>query len=280
MESEIASHNAQNFDKVTIITGGSKGIGAGCARVFVGAGAKVATCARGREAGETLAAELTAEGPGECHFEQCDVSEPGQIERLIQKTVERYGRLDCLLNNAGWHPDHRPIDDFSIEEFKDLLQLNLVSVYAGCKYALPHLRKTKGCIINMSSLTGLMGQEHAVTYAATKGAINALTKALAIDEARNGVRVNAVLPGNIVTAMRIEAVAKSKDPELVDNWVDSWQWPGRSGTIKEVGHACLFLASDNAGFITGVELIVSGGAELGYGIKVPQMLGMDFSDLL
>lgn len=268
MEGNIALF-VQNFNKVTLITGGSKGIGEGCARVFVRAGAPVVICARGREAGEALATELTATGPGECHFEPCDVSKLEQIKRGIDKTVERYGRLDCLINNAGQHPPFKPIDEFSIEEFKDLLQLNLVSYFAACKFALPYLRQTRGCIINMSSLVGKVGQHWATTYCASKGGINAFTKALATEEAKNGVRVNAVLPGNIITQSRLDLEAKMKNGQAFREYVESWQWLGRSGTIEEVGYACLFLASDVARFITGLELILSGGAELDLGPKAP-----------
>jgi len=254
--------------KVTLITGGSRGIGEGCARVFVRAGSSVVICARGRESGEALAAELTAEGPGSCHFEPCDVQRPDELKQLIERTVRLYGRLDCLINNAGWHPEHRPIDDFSVQEFEDLLRLNVVSYFAGCKYALPYLRQTHGSIINMSSLVGNMGQEWAVTYVATKGAITAMTKALAVDEARNGVRVNAVLPGVISTPLHRSFVESQEDPQRAEALVNSWQWMERIGTAEEVGYACLFLASDFASFITGIALPVSGGAELAYGIKV------------
>ncbi len=268
----------QGFDKVSLITGGSKGIGEGCARVFCAAGAPVVICARGREAGEALAAELTAQGPGECHFEPCDVSRPDQIRRVVDRTVERYGRLDCLVNNAGTHPPHRTIDEFTIEEFEQLLRVNLVSYFAGCKYALPHLRKTRGSIVNMGSLVGVMGQQLATTYCATKGGISAFTKALAIEEARFGVRVNTVLPGNIISDSRIQGVAQSEDPEELDRLVDSWQWPGRSGSIEEAGQACLFLASDSASYISGIDLIISGGSELGYGVKAPWKLGLDLPE--
>ena len=260
----------ERFDKVTIITGGSRGIGEGCARVFVGAGAPVVICARGKEAGEALAAELTEHGPGQCHFEPCDVSQPDQIKHLVDITVERHGRLDCLINNAGWHPDHHAIDDFSIEDFEDLLRLNLVSYFAASKYALPHLRKTHGNIINISSLVGSMGQEWATTYVTTKGAITALTKALAVDEARHGVRVNSVAPGVIATPLHRSFIESKPDPQKVDDFINSWQWLGRVGTIEEVGYACLFFASDQAAFITGTELTLSGGAELAYGIKWPK----------
>lgn len=262
---------AQDFDKVTLITGGSKGIGAGCARVFVRAGATVMICARGREAGEALAAELTTAGPGECHFEQCDVTKPEQIKRVIDKTVELFGRLDCLINNAGQHPGHKPIDEFSIEEFKDLLQLNLVSMFAACKFGLPYLRQTRGSIINMGSISGATGQWQATTYCATKAGIHGFTKALAIEEAKNGVRVNAVVPGNIMTQSRIDLEAKMENRQAFHDYVESWQWLGRSGTIEEVGYTCLFLASDAASFITGIELLVTGGIELGPGPKGPHL---------
>lgn len=266
----LYSPNTENFDKVTIITGGSKGIGEGIARVFVGAGAPVVICARGAREGEALARELTDKGPGTCSFEPCDVSRPEDLQRLISKTVEQHGRIDCLINNAGWHPDHRPIDDFSIEEFESLLRLNLVSYFAASKFALPYLRKTRGTIINISSLVGFMGQEGATTYCATKGGITAFTKALAVDEGRHGVRVNAVLPGVIGTPMHWNYVHSQHNPERAQEYIDAWQWLGRIGTLEEVGYACLFLASDGAAFITGIELIVSGGAELAYGIKLPK----------
>src|SRR5207249_1959168 len=129
-------------------------------------------------------------GKGEAVFIKCDVSKTDEIQNLIDQTVEKFGRIDCLINNAGWHPPHKPIDEFSVEEFRDLLDLNLVSVFAACKFALPHIRKTKGNIINMSSLVGTIGQVGATTYIATKGGITALTKALAVDEAAYGIRVN------------------------------------------------------------------------------------------
>ncbi len=266
--SNLASY-ARDFDKVALVTGGSKGIGAGCAREFVAAGARVLICARGKESGEAMAAELTAMGPGECHFEPCDVTDSEQIRRVVEGTVQRYGRLDCLVNNAGWHPPHKPIDDFSIEELKDLLDLNFVSYFAACKFALPHLRKTRGNIVNVGSLVSAIGQHWATTYCATKGAISAFTKALATEEAASGVRVNAVLPGCIITPLRLDIESKLKNRQGFLDWVEKWQWLGRSGSAEEVGRACLFLASDHASFITGVELILSGGAELGYGPKIP-----------
>ena len=256
--------NYQN--NVVIITGGTKGIGEGCVRVFVDAGANVVFCARKQDEGDAVAAELNALGKGEAVFIKCDVSKTDEIKNLIDKTVEKYGRIDCLINNAGWHPPHKAIDDFSIEEFRDLLNLNLVSIFAACKFALPFLRKTKGNIINMSSLVGAMGQVGATTYVATKGGITAFSKALAVDEAAYGVRVNSVSPGNIFTPLWQEAIDASDDPEKTRADGDGAQLLGRMGTIEETGKLCLFIASD-ATFTTGVDHILSGGAELGYGRK-------------
>ena len=253
----------QYTNKVVLITGGSKGIGKGCVQSFVTAGAKVVFCARKASEGESLANELNAT------FVQCDVSDTNQILSLVDTTIEKHGRLDCLVNNAGWHPPHLPIDDFSIEDFRDLLQLNLVSIFAACKFALPHLRKTKGNIINLSSLVGTMGQLQATTYVATKGAITAFTKALAIDEAEHGVRVNSVSPGNVYTPLWQEAIDAAPDPQKCREDGEAAQPLGRMGTIEEVGKLCLFIASE-ATFTTGVDHIISGGAELGYGRKSRQ----------
>ena len=256
--------NYQN--KVVIVTGGSKGIGEGCVRVFVDAGAKVVFCARKQDDGDKLAIKLNQLDKGEAFFIKCDVSKTDEIQNLIEKTVEKYGQIDCLINNAGWHPPHQLIDDFSVKDFRDLLDLNMVSIFAACKFALPYLRQTKGNIINMSSLVGIMGQIYAVTYVATKGAITAFTKALAIDEAEFGVRVNVVSPGNIYSPLWQEAIDASQNPEQTRKNGNEAQLLGRMGTIKEVGKLCLFIASE-ATFTTGIDHLISGGAELGYGRK-------------
>ena len=253
-------------DKVVIITGGTQGIGKGCVEAFAGAGAKVVFCAPKPGAGEALAAELTARGPGEASYLACDVSKTFELKNLIESTSNKYGRLDCLINNAGWHPPHKPIDAFSVQDFRDLLDLNLVSIFAACKFALPYLRQTQGNIINIASLVGTMGQHHATTYVATKGAVTAFTKALAIDEAEHGVRVNSVSPGNVFTPLWQEAIDAAVDPEQCRDDGENAQPLGRMGTTEEVGKLCLFIASE-ATFTTGVDHIISGGAELGYGRK-------------
>jgi NAD(P)-dependent dehydrogenase (short-subunit alcohol dehydrogenase family) len=253
-------------NKVTIVTGGTKGIGAGCVRAFAGAGARVVFCSQHAGEGDALAAELSALGPGEARFLTCDVTQVGQIQHLVEQTVAWYGQIDCLVNNAGWHPPYRPIDGFSIEEFRALLDLNLISMFAACKFALPHLRATRGNIINIGSLVGSMGQLHATTYVASKGAVIALTKALAIDEAAYDVRVNSISPGNIFTPLWQEGIDASPDPAKTRADGEAAQLLGRMGTAEEAGKLCLFLAAE-ATFTTGVDHLLTGGAELAYGRK-------------
>uniref|UniRef100_A0A8B9JFL4 Hydroxysteroid (17-beta) dehydrogenase 14 n=1 Tax=Astyanax mexicanus TaxID=7994 RepID=A0A8B9JFL4_ASTMX len=142
------------------------------------------------DAGKALEAELNAAGPGSCLFLPCDISKEEDIKRLITVTVEKFGQIDCLVNNAGWHPPHKPTDETTAEEFKDLLNLNLINYFLASKFALPYLRKTQGNIINVSSLVATIGQKHAAPYVATKGAIISMTKAMAVDESRYNVRVN------------------------------------------------------------------------------------------
>ncbi len=252
--------------KVVIVTGGTKGIGQGCVSTFAEAGSRVTFCAPHEREGDALAAELNARHPGAAHFQKCDVSKEAEVERLVDETVNREGRLDCLINNAGWHPPHKPIDDFTAQDFRDLLELNLVGMFVACRRALPHLRKTKGNIINLASLVGAMGQLHATTYVATKGAVTAFTKALALDEAAHDVRVNSVSPGNIMTPLWQEAIDAAPDPAKWRADGDAAQPLGRMGTTEEAGRLCLFIAAE-ATFTTGVDHILSGGAELGYARK-------------
>eukprot|EP00658_Telonema_sp_P-2_P060426 TRINITY_DN49340_c0_g1_i1.p1 TRINITY_DN49340_c0_g1~~TRINITY_DN49340_c0_g1_i1.p1 ORF type:complete len:327 (+),score=86.78 TRINITY_DN49340_c0_g1_i1:164-1144(+) len=256
--------------KTVVVTGGSKGIGEGCSRVFFAAGANVVVSARGEKDGLALINELNSHASegNRAIFVKADVSKVDQVQALIDAAVAEFGQLDCLINNAGWHPPPKSIDDFTVDEMQDLFQLNFVSIFAACKYALPHLRKVKGNIINMSSWVGANGQAQAPTYTATKGAITAFSKSLAIDEAASGcgVRVNIVSPGNIWTPLWKSWSDGEADPEAAREAGDRVQVMGRKGTIVETGRLCLCIAADMT-FTTGVDHIQSGGAELGYGVK-------------
>lgn len=265
---------AQRYkDKVTIVTGGSKGIGRGCVEVFVKNGSKVVFCSRNEKEGKATEEEINqacGDSVGECFYVRCDMTKEDDIKNLVDTAIEKYGRLDCVINNAGVHPPFQTIDEISADEFRSLLENNLVSYFLVAKYSLPHLRKTKGNIIQDSSLVAEIGQPGACTYVASKGGVTSLTKALAIDEAKNGVRVNTFAPGNIWTPMW-DSLAKltSDEQKSVQDGCDA-QLLGRFGTSEECGKACLFLAAD-ASFCTGINILMSGGAELSYGIKNPNV---------
>jgi NAD(P)-dependent dehydrogenase (short-subunit alcohol dehydrogenase family) len=254
-------------ERVVIVTGGTLGIGRACVETFAEAGAHVVFCSHVREHGDALACDVTAAGPGLAEFVVCDVTDADALTAFVAATAERLGRLDCLINNAGWHPPHRPIDDFSNEDFEAIWRLNVLSVFVASRAALPSLRQSRGSIVNIASLVATIGQHHATTYCATKGAVLSFTRALAIDEARHGVRVNAVSPGNVDTPLWQEAVAASPTPDRT--WAEGLaaQPMARMASAQEVARACLYLAAE-ATFTTGADHIVSGGAELGYGRKV------------
>nr|XP_020648550.1 17-beta-hydroxysteroid dehydrogenase 14-like isoform X3 [Pogona vitticeps] len=255
--------------KVVIVTGGSSGIGEAILRKFVHEGAKVVFCAPEceRERGEALQRELEESGcPGEAHFVVCDVTSETDIKNLISVTINLYGCLDCLVNNAGFHPAYQEIDDVSAQDFRCLLDINVVGYFLAAKYALPHLRKTKGNIINIASLVAIIGEANALAYVATKGAVTAMTKAMALDESKRGVRVNSISPGNIWTPLWQKLASEADDPQAkIQEGIDA-QPLGRLGTPEEIALAVLFMACD-ATFCTGADLVISGGAELGYGKK-------------
>ncbi len=250
-------------DKVAVVTGGSKGIGWGCARVFAAHGCAVVLAARGREDGENAQKQLTDAGHT-AMFVPTDVTQQADMEALVGAAIERFGRLDCFVNNAGWHPPAQTIDQTSVEDFESLIRLNLTSTFIGCKLAVPHLRATRGSIINMSSEVALIGQGEAPGYVTTKAGQIGLTRALAIDLAPDGVRVNAVCPAGVMTPLMREWAETQYDAQAALATVDSWHPLGRMATIDEIGEVCAFLASDEASFITGQVICPDGGAALGY----------------
>ena len=251
-------------EKVILVTGASKGIGLGCALVCLRHGAKVALIARDPNVAE---AEIVAAG---FSFDKdvlalsCDVRDARAMERSIEKTTEHFGQLDGVINNAGWHPPTMTIEQTSLEDFEALLKLNLTSTFLGCKYAIPHLRKTQGAIVNMSSEVALIGQSAAPTYVTTKAGQIGLTRALALDLAPDGVRVNAVCPAGVMTPLMKEWADTQYDPIAALKQVDSWHPLGRMATVEEIGNVCAFLLSTEAAFITGQSICPDGGAALGY----------------
>ncbi|XP_054850065.1 uncharacterized protein LOC129339510 [Eublepharis macularius] len=254
--------------KVVIVTGGTSGIGLASVREFVRQGANVVFCSKASEAerGQAIQGELQDSGcPGDAYFQVCDVRKETDIKRLILVTIERYGRLDCLVNNVG-DGAAVTIDDVSAQDFRNLIELNVVSCLLASKYSLPYLRETRGNIINISSILAVLGGKNRVTYTPGKGAVTAMTKALAIDESKYGVRVNSISPGYIWTPLRGKMANQSPDPEAEMWQAKTHQLMGRFGTAEEVALGVLYLAADGT-FCTGFDLILSGGAEVGFGKK-------------
>ncbi len=249
-------------DKVAIVTGSSKGIGEGIARVFSSEGARVVVACRTEAEGERMARELGS-GSGAARFIRTDVTSSASIQDLIRGTVESFGKLDILVNNAGYHIS-KNVEETSEEEWEFIIATNLRSTFLCCKYAIPHLRRTRGCIINISSMVGQVGQPNAAAYSATKGGQIAMSKGMAIDYAKDGIRVNVICPGWIQTPLVEDWFHQQKDPDAARRYIYGQHPMGRIGTIEECGRAALFLASADSSFVTGITLDVDGGVTLGY----------------
>lgn len=252
---------------MVLITGASAGIGAACARLFAAEGYRVSACSNDPDGGARLQRELSSQRPGSARFHECDVREPSQITDTVGATIGEFGRIDVLINNVGVSCAAKTADEFTLDEIDDQIKTNLLSCILTTRASLPHLRRSRGSIVNIGSVAGLIGHDRVSIYSATKGAIASFSKAVAIDEVHSGVRVNTVLPGNIVTESRRRLESALADPTELHDFIESWQWMGRSGMPEEVANTCFFLASAKASFITGTEIVVSGGAEIGSGPK-------------
>jgi NAD(P)-dependent dehydrogenase (short-subunit alcohol dehydrogenase family) len=240
-------------DKVAVITGGSSGIGRATALAFANEGAKVAIGARRSAEGEETV-RLVQEAGGQAVFVVTDVRDSGQVQRLVQTAVDRWGRLDCAFNNAGIEgPVFIPVADYSEAAWNEVIAINLTGVFLSMKHEIPHLLKQGGAIVNMSSVAGLVGGELNAAYIASKHGVVGLTKASAIEYAKAGLRINAVCPAVIETDMANRAFSEMWDAVVGMHPV------GRMGKVNEVADAVVWLCSDHASFITGHALPVDGG---------------------
>ena len=246
-------------DKVALVTGAASGIGRATAALFGQEGAQVVCADLDGEGAERVARQIADSG-GEAASVQADVSVAADVERMVRETVERWGRLDVLVNNAGIY-FILPLTQVPEEEWDRLIDINLKGVYLGCKYAIPQMvSQGKGAIVNTASIAGLRGFANWTTYCASKGGVIQLTKALAVELARLNVRVNCVCPGIIDTGMLDQAVRMSgADKAELAATIGAAHPMGRIGQPEEVAAAILFLASEEASFITGVPLSVDGG---------------------
>jgi NAD(P)-dependent dehydrogenase (short-subunit alcohol dehydrogenase family) len=245
-------------DKVALITGGTSGIGEATATLFAKEGAPVAITGRNDERGHAVTAKILQNG-GKAIFIRTDVRKSEECRRTVDETLRAFGRLDILFNNAGVFYPHT-ILDCSEEEWDLQLDINLKGTFLMSKAALPHMiEQHRGVIINNSSGWGIAGGDAAVAYCASKGGVVLLTKAMAIDHGRQGIRVNCICPGDVDTPMLPED-ARMRGLKWEDYLAGCANRPmGRIGTADEIAKAALFLASDDSSFMTGAALVVDGG---------------------
>lgn len=233
---------------VAIVTGGSSGIGKAIAERYAWEGMEVVIADVNEEKGQELADEAG------CDFIECDVSDQEQVESLVEETVERFGRLDVMVNNAGIG-SQATIEEMDIDDYHKIRSIDLDGVVYGCKAAAPHLKETQGCIINIASIYGLVGDVGATAYNAAKGGVVNLTRSVADDLAEYDVRVNSICPGFVKTPMTEEAL----EEEEFSNHVLGETPLGRVAEPEEIAGPAAFLASEEASYITGVNLPVDGG---------------------
>lgn len=246
------------IDKVALITGGNSGIGRATALLFAREGAKVALTGRDEERGKKVVEEIK-KASGTAIFIRSDVRFAEDCRNAVDRTLMQFGRLDILFNNAGVFFAHSVID-CPEEEWDLTIDVNLKGTYLMSKFVLPAMiTQGGGVIINNSSGWGITGGNEAASYCAAKGGVVLLTKAMAIDHGRQGIRVNCICPGDVDTPM-LPADAKFRKIEWKDYLAEASKRPlGRIGTPDEIARAALFLATDDSSFITGAVLAVDGG---------------------
>ena len=246
--------------KVTIITGANSGIGHATALRFASEGAVVVIAARNQPRGQAVVSEIESTG-GNALFVPLDVRLPEQCERVIAQTISQFGRLDVVVNNAGIILRNRNVLHTTYDEWDDTFDINVKGTFNMSKVALPHLITSRGNIVNMSSYLGLVGATGLAAYCASKGAIIQLTRAMALDHAADGIRVNCVCPGSVHTPM-IEAAWEQYGEGAEQLWKNKHP-VGRVARADEVADAILYLASSESSFVTGVALPVDGGITAG-----------------
>ncbi len=241
--------------KVALISGGARGMGAAEARLFAREGARVVIGDVLDAEGRAVEAELTAKG-SDCVFTPLDVTRESDWQRAVALAVERFGKLDVLVNNAGIGAVSR-VEDTTEEAWDRVMDVNVKGVFLGTKAAIPAMRRGGGgSIVNISSQLGLVGMDNiSPQYPASKGAVRIFTKVTALQYAREGIRCNSVHPGPIVTPM---TEPRRRDPATYQLMLSRIPM-GRYGEAEEVAYGVLYLASDEASYVTGSELVIDGG---------------------
>jgi NAD(P)-dependent dehydrogenase (short-subunit alcohol dehydrogenase family) len=248
--------NTEFKDKVVIITGASFGIGRATALAFAKEGAKLVISDVQDKEGEHLAEQIRSQG-NECFYVHCDISNPADVQMMVNKTVNRFGRLDIAYNNAGIEGEMGFTADGSEENFDRVIGINLKGVWACMKYEIPEMLKNKkGVIVNCSSIAGVVGSQGLPVYVASKHGVNGLTKSAALEYANQGIRINSVCPAGVHTPM-LDRIMKTS-PDLKEQ-MNAMHPIGRAAQPEEIAEAVLYLCSDRASFVTGHELMIDGG---------------------
>jgi NAD(P)-dependent dehydrogenase (short-subunit alcohol dehydrogenase family) len=242
-------------DKVVLVTGATAGIGRATAEAFGREGAKLIVTGRNVAAGESLIAELKHNGT-EAYFVAGDASQEATAQAWVDAALERLGRLDVAVNNAGVEGELGPVTAQTEANYDHVFDINVKGLLFALKHQVPALIGHGGAIVNVSSMVGAVGMAGASVYTASKHAINGLTRSVALEVARSGVRVNAVAPGSIATQMLERFTGGSKEAQ---SGLAGAHPVGRLGGVEEIAQAILFLASEDAKFITGSVLAIDGG---------------------
>lgn len=238
--------------KVALISGGASGIGAAHVRVFVAEGAKVVAGDIQEDLGNSVVDTVNKSG-GEAVFVRLDVSKEVDWVNAVNTAVSRFGKLTTLINNAGIYWPHG-IEAETMEGWNKMISVNQTGVWLGMKTAIPVMRNAGGgAIVNISSLYGLIGSPSSITYHATKGAVRLMTKAAALEYARQGIRANSIHPGQIETPILAGLTPEQNEQIKAATPV------GRMGKPEEIAYGSLYLCSDEAAFVTGTELVIDGG---------------------
>lgn len=243
------------LNKVCVVTGGGSGIGRATCLLFAREGARVIVADRAAEAAEEVAAQA---GDGAIAI-AVDVAKRESVRAMIQKAVENFKRIDVLVNNAGYSFKGNVVDSDE-DEWDKLMAVNLNGVFYGCKYAIPFMRaQGGGVIVNMASVLATIGLRDLAAYCASKGAIVALTKAMAVDHASENIRVNCIAPGNTDTPILDTMFAQSPNPETLRRQMEQRHLMNRMAKPEEIAYGTLYLACDESSFVTGTTLTVDGG---------------------
>jgi NAD(P)-dependent dehydrogenase (short-subunit alcohol dehydrogenase family) len=244
--------------KVAVVTGGANGIGRAAALALASEGARVAIADIDETGGEAAADDIRSNG-GEGFFRRADVASLEDLEAIVSEAIQRWGRLDVMVNNVGVAIPGSA-GEMSEEDFRRVVDVNLVGVWRGMRAAIPEMLRTGGgSIVNTSSVQGHVGFVGWAGYAASKGGVDALTRQAAVEYAPQGIRVNSIVPGTILTPMNERIMRESPDPDAVMAGWKAMHPMGRVGTPEEVAAAVVFLASDESSFVTGETLRVDGG---------------------